>query len=90
MKVIFDPVKDTKNIKQHGISLSRAADFDLDSADVDVDNREDYGELRFNAIGWLDAKLYSLTFTVPEADILRAISLRPTTKTEQRKYAQIQ
>lgn len=90
MKVNFDPVKDTKNIKQQGISLSRAADFDLDSADVDVDNREDYGELRFNAIGWLDAKLYSLTFTVPEADILRAISLRPTTKTEQRKYAQIQ
>ena len=90
MQVIFDPVKDTKNIKEHGVSLSRAADFDIDSADVDVDDRKDYGELRFNAIGWLDAKLYALTFTIPEPEILRAISLRPTTKTEQRKYAQNQ
>ena len=90
MQVIFDPAKDAKNIKDHGVSLSRAADFDLDSAMVDVDTRQDYGEIRYNAVGWLDARLYALTFTVPNHDTLRAISLRPTTKPEQRKYAQDQ
>ncbi len=90
MQVVFDPAKDAKNIKDHGVSLNRASDFDLDSAMVDVDTRQDYGEIRYNAVGWLDARLYALTFTVPDIDILRAISLRPTTKHEQRKYAQDQ
>jgi uncharacterized DUF497 family protein len=90
VRVIFDPAKDSKNIKDHGISLVRATDFDLDSAQIDVDDRQDYGEVRYNAIGWLDAKLNALTFTIPAPDTLRAISLRPTTKTEQRKYAQDQ
>jgi len=81
MQVVFDPAKDAKNIKDHGVSLNRAADFDLDSAMVDVDTRQDYGEIRYHAVGWLDARLYALTFTVPDIDILRAISPVPQPNT---------
>lgn len=32
MEVLFHAAKDKKNIKEHGISLARAVDFDFDSA----------------------------------------------------------
>jgi uncharacterized DUF497 family protein len=35
--VEFDPTKDAKNIRDHGISLRRAEDFDFDAANFDID-----------------------------------------------------
>jgi uncharacterized protein len=46
----FGAAKDKANKKKHGISLSRAEDFDFDAAWFVVDDREDYGELRIRAI----------------------------------------
>jgi len=63
VKVSYDPAKDAANIRSHSISLKRAEDFDFDAAIFDIDDREDYGELRWNAVGFLDARLYSITFT---------------------------
>jgi len=84
----FDPTKDAKNIRDHGISLRRAEDFDFGAASFDIDDREDYGEVRWNAIGFLDARLYSLTFTEVRDGVIRAISLRKATIPERRRYAQ--
>jgi uncharacterized protein (DUF4415 family) len=54
MDIAFDPAKDLENIRKHGISLQRAEDFDYDSAVYDVDDREDYGEVRFiRSAGWI-------------------------------------
>lgn len=86
--VTFDTAKDAKNIREHGISLRRAEDFDFDAACFDVDDREDYGEVRWNAIGFLDARLYSLTFTEVEDGIIRAISLRKASTSEGKRYEQ--
>ena len=88
MDVTFDPVKDAENIRKYGISLKRAEDFDIATANFDIDDREDYGEVRWNAIGFLDARLYSLTFTELEDGVIRAISLRKATTPERRRYAQ--
>ena len=76
MATIFDEAKDKANVVDHGISLSRAADFDFDSAYFDLDDREDYGEVRWNAIGFLDARLYALTFTEREGDYTRSAFAR--------------
>ncbi len=73
------------NKKKHGISLSRAEDFDFEAAIFLVDDREDYGEIRFRALGFLDAKLYSLVFS-QDGDDIRAISLRKATKHEAKEY----
>jgi uncharacterized DUF497 family protein len=84
--VTFDPAKDAENIRKHGISLKRAEDFDMSVADYQVDDREDYGEVRYRAVSFLDGQLYSLTFTLRD-ETVRAISLRTASKQEQRDYA---
>jgi uncharacterized protein len=73
------------SIEKHGISLSRAADFDFDAAIFVVDDRNDYGEVRIKAIGFLDARLYALVFT-QEGENIRAISLRKASKDEESNY----
>jgi len=87
--ITFDPKKDAINTKQHGISLAHADEIDLDSAIFMIDDREDYGEMRLQAIGFLDARLYSLIF-VDEGDDVRAISLRKANRREQRTYEEDQ
>lgn len=89
MAITFDPKKDAINKKQHGISLMRAQEIDFDWATFLVDDREDYGELRMQAIGFLGARLYSLIFLEDGTDV-RAISLRKATKDEQNRYEENQ
>lgn len=86
MEVTFDAHKDADNIKNHGISLAKAEDFDFEAARYERDDSQDYGEERWNLIGWLDAKLYHLTVVFHEASI-RAISLRRAERKERKLYA---
>jgi hypothetical protein len=83
--ITFDEKKDAINRRKHGISLRRAEDFDFDTAAFVVDDREDYGEVRIRGIGFLDARLYVLVFSVRGED-LRSISLRKATKDEHKEY----
>jgi uncharacterized DUF497 family protein len=85
VKLTFDPAKDVENVRNHGISLRRAEDFDFAAALYERDDREDYGEVRYNVLGFLDARLYSLTMT-EDGDDIRAISLRRVTKDEEKRY----
>jgi uncharacterized DUF497 family protein len=87
--VTFDPAKDAENRRNHGISLQRAEDFDVDTAFFELEDSQDYGEERWMAIGWLDAKLHTLIFKFEPA-VLRAISLRKSTKEERKLYAENQ
>jgi uncharacterized DUF497 family protein len=87
MEVTFDSAKDAENIRKHGISLKRAEDFDFDAARYDLDDSQDYGEQRWNLVGWLDAKLYALTVVFHETST-RAISLRKAERKEHTLYVQ--
>jgi uncharacterized DUF497 family protein len=87
VKVTFDPAKDRANVRKHGISLERSEDLDFDAACFDIDDSQDYGEERWNAIGFLDAALHTLTFT-NDGEGLRAISLRKADAEEREKYAE--
>jgi uncharacterized protein len=87
VKIEFDPAKDDINQAKHGISLKAAADFDWDTALEREDDRFDYGEVRFVAIGLIDARLYVMVFTEGSNDeVVRIISLRPAEKHETRFY----
>lgn len=87
MEIEFDPAKDDINRAKHGISLHRAASFDWETALEREDDRFDYGEARFVAIGWIDSRLHVMVFA-PGADdeSVRIISLRSAEKHEARLY----
>lgn len=91
MKIEFDPAKDVANVAKHGVSLQAASDFDWDTALEREDDRFDYGEMRFVALGLIGDRLYVLAFAEGSHDeAIRAISLRPAEKQEVRfYYAQI-
>jgi uncharacterized DUF497 family protein len=86
LEVEFSPAKDAINRAKHGISLSRARDFDFDSPLYIVDDSQDYGELRIIAIGFIGTTLYVLVFSPRGEDAIRAITLRKAKRHEMRKY----
>ncbi|HEV2577303.1 MAG TPA: BrnT family toxin [Acidobacteriaceae bacterium] len=87
MDVGFDRAKDAINRRKHGVSLQAAERFDLDTALFVLDDSQDYGEQRYNAIGWIEGTLHVLTFTIRQQQV-RAISLRRATRQEQKQYAE--
>lgn len=83
MQIEFDPVKDKANIAKHGISLARAADFEILAALVD--DRYEYGESRYRAWGLIDDRYHCLVFAKRDA-VIRVISLRRAHQKEIDRY----
>jgi len=84
--ITWTPAKRKKNLRKHGIDLADAERFDFITAVIE-DDWESEGEHRFRAIGWIDDRLYLLVYTL-RGDNTHAISLRPATKREYRRYEQ--
>lgn len=57
MIITFDPAKDAANLAKHGMPLSAAVEMDMGAALVRVDDRANYGETRYEAIGPLNGRL---------------------------------
>ena len=85
MEIEYDSTKSNKNIKERGLSFELVKGFDIDTAMIETDNRFDYDEQRFNAIGSIGDTLYRLTFTM-RVDVLRVISLRYADRREVKDY----
>ena len=85
MAITYDPEKNEKNFAERGISFDRAAEFDWSSALVVEDRRKDYGESRFQALGFIEERLHMLVFT-PRADDTHVMSLRKANKREVKRY----
>lgn len=83
MAIVFDPDKDEANQLLHGLSLARAADFEIEA--YVTDDRKDYGEVRIRAFGLLDGRASCLVFTMRDGDV-RAISLRNAHAKEYRRH----
>ncbi len=87
MKIEFDAPKNERNIHERSLSFERAADFDFNTAIVQQDARKPYPEVRFVALGFLDARLHVLCFTPVDGGI-RVISFRKANSREIRSYEQ--
>ena len=83
MAIAFDPAKDAANIEKHGVSLARAGEMTIVAALID--DRADYGEVRYRAYGHIDGVAHCLVFTVRDGEG-RAISLRRAHSKEVRRY----
>lgn len=75
MEITFDPAKNEDNIVKRSLAFEQAKDSDFDTALFEVDNRRDYGEVRYRALGLLDGQLHALVFTETKLDI-RVMSFR--------------
>jgi uncharacterized DUF497 family protein len=86
--IVWDEAKRIGNIAKHGLDFADVRLFDFETALVDVDDREDYGEVRETAIGWCGPRLCFLVFVRLGQDDLRVISFRKATRQEMKHYAQ--
>ncbi|OHC69064.1 MAG: hypothetical protein A2045_11030 [Rhodocyclales bacterium GWA2_65_20] len=85
MDIIYDSTKSDCNIALRGLSFERVAEFDFQTAVFTVDDRHDYGETRYRALGFLDRRLHALVY-VEVANAIRVISFRKANKREVRQY----
>ena len=88
-QISYCEVKNAKNISERGLSFSRIVDFDFNTAQIYIDDRIEYGETRYVAVGYLDQRVHVVCFTVSDLGI-RVISFRKANAREVRNYAKIQ
>jgi uncharacterized DUF497 family protein len=81
----WDDAKAAANLRKHNVAFAAVLDFDWDSALVVRDDRRDYGEERWFALGMVDRRLHSMTFTV-RGERIRVISLRRARRKERALY----
>ena len=80
----FDPAKDVANLARHGLSLGEFEGFDVEPV-VLVDDRYDYGEIRYQAFGRINGEGRCLVYTEREGRF-RLISYRLAHAKDMRRY----
>lgn len=81
----FDPAKNEANIQARQLSFTLVAEFDWSSAMIVEDERKDYGERRYFALGMIDSRLHAVVFT-PRLNKVHVISLRKANLRVLRQY----
>lgn len=89
MRISLDPRKNERNIRERGLPFELAAEFDFEAAHIQIDARQDYGEVRYVALGMLRGRLHVLCFT-ETSDGIRVISFRKANNREVRLHAKLQ
>ena len=85
MDVEYDPEKDAANRAKHGVSLALGAVVLETCIGAVVDNRRDYGEIRINAFGPVNNRLFVCTYTMRD-ETHRLISVRKASRQEQNTW----
>lgn len=86
MEYEWDARKAAANWRKHGVAFRIIENFDWATALVIPDERRDYGEARWLAMGMIDRRLYAATFTI-RGNRIRLISLRPASRRERTLYS---
>ena len=86
MRVTYDPAKSLRNDEMRGLPFALAEDFDWSCALMVEDAREDYGERRYQALGFIGEPLHMLVFT-PRGSAIHVVSLRRANRRERTRYA---
>lgn len=82
----WDEEKAAANLGKHGVSFLRAAEVFANEMIEKVDDREDYGELRFIALGRVEAEVYRVVYTWRGEGVVRLISAQKANKHEREIY----
>lgn len=82
----WDEDKATQNLAKHRVSFLTAAAIFANEIIERVDDREDYGELRFIALGRVEADVYRVVYTWRGEKVVRIITAQKASKHEQEIY----
>jgi len=84
--ITFDPAKNATNVRERGLPFSLVKDkFDWATALVGPDLRRDYGERRYEALGYVGKRLHVVVYLLA-GNAVRVISFRKANRREMRKY----
>lgn len=53
MQITYDPAKDARNVEERGLPFAQVQDFEWSTALIVEDDRFDYGECRYRAMGYI-------------------------------------
>ncbi len=88
MQFEWDEGKNHLNIRKHGIDFIDAIDVFNHPVLTTLDGREDYGEERWIALGWMRATMAVVVYVERCGPIIRIVSARKATKHEAKRYEQ--
>jgi uncharacterized protein len=87
MRVTFDPAKNAKNIAERGLPFERVAELAWETAVLQEDRRNDYGEARVRVLARLGQRLHVAVITM-RGDAVHVISFRRPNRKEVEWYEQ--
>jgi uncharacterized DUF497 family protein len=82
----WDEAKARINLKKHKVSFLTAAAIFLNERLERIDDREDFGELRWIALGRVDDEVYRVVFTWRDENLIRLITAQKASKDEREFY----
>lgn len=85
MKYEWDENKRVANLAKHDVDYTDAEQFDWSSAFETIDDRSNYSEERWVALGFIGSRLHVLIYTV-RGENIRLISLRKANERERKYY----
>ena len=85
MRIEFDSAKYEKKKQQRDLPFNRADEFDWGGAIYSKDDRNEYPEQRFVAVGYLEKRLHVICFT-PIPGGVRIISFRKANDREAKRH----
>lgn len=88
MRFEWDEAKNAANIAKHGVDFADAIDIFNHPMLSLIDDRKNYNEERWIAIGWMKFLVGVVVYTEQRADVIRVISARKATKREVQHYEQ--
>ena len=88
LKFEWDEAKAQANLDKHGVSFFTAAAIFRNERLERIDDREDYGEERWIALGRVETEVYRVVYTWRSKKLIRIISARKANGREQESYFQ--
>ena len=87
VKITFDPAKREATLEERGIDFADAATVFEGEIYTIEDRRCDYGEVRYQTVGFLDGRMIMVVWT-PRTDAVHVISMRKCNEREQKAHRQ--
>lgn len=82
----WDEAKAKINLEKHGVSFfTAAATFGSERLEI-IDDREDYGEVRWIALGRAGTEVYRVIYTWRDENRIRIISAQKANQDERKTY----